>query len=410
MLRLAHVMWRHPMVSTLDQQGVPHALSLRFFDLDVRIRSDDRTHLDRFARMYRRFVTDDAEPVPGRDAGDVPSSVEYAIWTRPDNPWGGPVVVIDKEVHPLPARFRGLGVAALTPYVYQDIVCDILSRVRSHILIHAGVVARDGQGVLLVADSFHGKTTLVLALVRCGHRFLSDETAALGRADGCVHPFPRSLSLRPGTLERAGYPGVPISSMLEPGAPGSWGDKQVLDIEQIRPGCLGRAVPVGHVLLLSDPDEDARRPPERELAVLLDRADEDLFEAVRQIDGVSRLRVETARGCPLLRLRVSRRTAVYAQIEALCRARGVWILDVLTDPARAPAFSAPARLEELSRSQAILELLRRYQGGYRSAVLDELGGRSTRLFMELATLLGPARCHRLYVGPLDEMVELVCAL
>ena len=97
------------------------------------------------------------------------------------------------------------------------------------------------------------------------------------------------------------------------------------------------------------------------------------------------------------------------QIEALCRARGIWILDVMTGPTGAPSFEAPARLEALPRSQAVLELLRRYQGGYRSAVMDELGSPS-RLFVELAAILDQASCHRLYVGSLGEMVELVCGL
>ena len=54
-----------------------------------------------------------------------------------------------------------------------------MTRVRSHLLIHAGVVSRDGQGIILVADARHGKTTLVLELVRRGFQFLSDEMADL---------------------------------------------------------------------------------------------------------------------------------------------------------------------------------------------------------------------------------------
>ena len=94
--------------------------------------------------------------------------------------------------------------AILEGYTYEVVLNAILASVRSHFLVHAGVVARDDRGIVLAADSAHGKTTLVLELVRRGFKFLSDEMAALGRADGRVHPFPRSLRIRPGTLELAG--------------------------------------------------------------------------------------------------------------------------------------------------------------------------------------------------------------
>jgi hypothetical protein len=386
---------------------VPQFLALRFFDLDVHVRSDDKAHLDLFARMYTRFRSGRFRSgrfragisragrfqVTGASPPARPP-VECAVWTRPDNPWGRPVLVLAGEAHPL----RDAG--SLAPYVYQSILCDILARVRSHVLIHAGAVTRGGQGIVLAADSFHGKTTLVLELVRRGFQFLSDETAALGRADRRVHPFPRSLSVRPGTLERAGFP------ELAAGAP-SWGGKQLLDIEQIRPGCLGEAAPVGHVVILHDPEDDREDGSERELGVLLDGLDEDLLAAVGQIEGVADVRTETAHGYPLLQLRATRRTWAFSQIEALCQARGIWILDVLAGPAGAPNFTAPARLEAIPRSQAVVELLRRFQGGHKSAIMEEFGGRSTRLFMELAAIVGQADCWRLCVGPLHEMADLV---
>jgi hypothetical protein len=176
------------------------------------------------------------------------------------------------------------------------------------------------------------------------------------------------------------------------------------------PGCLGRAAPVGQIVVLSDPEEQDPAGGGRELRLLVDRAPPDLLSAVRQVPGVRALSVRDVRGCALLRMRAARRTTAYAQIEDLCRAQGVWILDVLTAASGPPSFAAPARLVPLPRSQALLELLRRYQGGFRSAVMDELGGHSTRLLAELAAIVGQARCYRLYVGSLEEMVELVCGL
>jgi hypothetical protein len=66
---------------------------------------------------------------------------------------------------------------------------------RSRIFVHAGVVAKDGRGLILPGVSFAGKTTLVAALVRAGALYYSDEFAVLD-LDGNVHPYPKALSLR----------------------------------------------------------------------------------------------------------------------------------------------------------------------------------------------------------------------
>jgi hypothetical protein len=366
-----------------------HQLNLRFFDLDTHIRSDSKAHLELFAQLYRRLGGNGAASATRQQA-------EFDILTRPDNPWGRPVVVFDGEVWPLrDARLLG-------GCVYESILKVILARIQSHVLIHAGALACQGQGLILAADSGHGKTTLTLELVRRGFKFLSDEMAALGRADRRVHPFPRALRIRPGTLERAGYP------QAAGGAPEWWG-KLILDIEHIQPGSLGQAAPIKHVVILKNPSLEKEAGATQELGVVLDHVDEAFVEAVGQIEGVSGLRVGAACGYPWLKLHAARRTFVFSQIEALCRARRFWVLDVITDPEEWPSFGTPARLETIPRSQAVMELIRRFMGGYKSAILDELGS-STRLFVELADIIGQADCHHLYVGPLHEMANLVCGL
>ena len=63
------------------------------------------------------------------------------------------------------------------------------------VFIHAGVVGWKGKAIVMPADSFRGKTTLVRELVRNGAEYYSDEYAVLDE-DGLVHAFPRDLSVR----------------------------------------------------------------------------------------------------------------------------------------------------------------------------------------------------------------------
>jgi hypothetical protein len=73
--------------------------------------------------------------------------------------------------------------------------------------IHAGVVASAGRAIVLPGASFAGKTTLVSALIRQGATYLSDECAVLD-ANGLVHPYARSLSMRSPDAKRGTHPQV----------------------------------------------------------------------------------------------------------------------------------------------------------------------------------------------------------
>lgn len=63
------------------------------------------------------------------------------------------------------------------------------------VFLHAGVVGWNGKAIILPADSFQGKSTLVTELVRLGATYYSDEYAICDK-DGLVHPFHRPIARR----------------------------------------------------------------------------------------------------------------------------------------------------------------------------------------------------------------------
>lgn len=377
---------------TLVKGLVNQELRLRFFDLYTIIKSDSSEFIDLFASMYRRFLADGS-------SSTVRSTAEFVLITNPDNQWGKPVIILNDEVCPLSDS------RLLEGYAYETILSSIITRIHSHLLIHAGVVSRNDQGIILVADARHGKTTLVLELIRRGFSFLSDEMAAMGRTDHLVHPFPRSLRVRPGTLELVGFPDA------AEGAP-TWLGKLILDIEEIKPGCLGKAVPISHIVILQDPANAEVEMADRrkqEMHILVDRLDDTLFAAISQDEGVTDVRVDVECGYPQIKLHAIRSTFVLSRIEALCKERQILVLDVIKGIEGSPTFESTAKLKSILQIQAVSELLRRFQGGYKSELLqDEFGGSSTQLFMEIASIVSQAKCHRLFVGPLKEMADLVC--
>jgi hypothetical protein len=71
----------------------------------------------------------------------------------------------------------------------------IASEAPQDIFVHAGVVAWNGQAILIPGPSMSGKTMLVAALLHAGATYYSDDYAVLDE-NGKAHPFPRPLSVR----------------------------------------------------------------------------------------------------------------------------------------------------------------------------------------------------------------------
>ncbi|WJW74428.1 HprK-related kinase A [Thiohalobacter sp. IOR34] len=66
----------------------------------------------------------------------------------------------------------------------------------THLVLHAAVIEREGQAVILPGPPGAGKSTLCAALVQRGWRLLSDELTLLRLSDGRIDPVPRPVSLK----------------------------------------------------------------------------------------------------------------------------------------------------------------------------------------------------------------------
>jgi hypothetical protein len=108
------------------------------------------------------------------------------------------------------------------------------------VALHAGGVERDGLGLVFPGRMEAGKTTLVAGLVRRGMGYLSDEAVAIDSETLLIRPYPKPLSLDPGSWA--------LFPELEPNAPlagdGYKRDQWHVPSAAIRAGALGRSCPV----------------------------------------------------------------------------------------------------------------------------------------------------------------------
>lgn len=72
---------------------------------------------------------------------------------------------------------------------------------------HAAVVVRDGRGLVIPGPSGQGKTTLTVALLQQGWRYVTDEALALDWDTGQPVGYPRPLGVSVSTAEMLGVRG-----------------------------------------------------------------------------------------------------------------------------------------------------------------------------------------------------------
>lgn len=85
-------------------------------------------------------------------------------------------------------------------YLEYEIYNLLIDKLTNYYLIHAGVVGFDHKAILFPAQSGSGKTTLIASLLKNGFKYLSDEIAIIEPQTLIVHPFPKPLNIKIGSL------------------------------------------------------------------------------------------------------------------------------------------------------------------------------------------------------------------
>jgi HprK-related kinase A len=85
---------------------------------------------------------------------------------------------------------------------------SVASHAHHFLMLHAAVLERHGQAVLLPGDPGAGKSTLTAALMLSGWRLLSDEIALVDRDDGRLVGLARPVSLKNASIDviRGAFP------------------------------------------------------------------------------------------------------------------------------------------------------------------------------------------------------------
>lgn len=349
-----------------------------FFDQTFELHSDHAETLTLMDVMFRRFAV-----TSNNNHGEV---LKYEVLTNV----GGPARIITKDYCYIVESQKKLRSLA-----HGIILRNTLAQIRSHLLFHAAALSRRDKGVILAADSGCGKTTLTLALVRQGFKFLSDDVAVLGLNDGELAPYPRSLLVREGTFQVFHqwdweWPSHEVVFKSE--------DRKVIHLsstfwgESCQPHCL---------IILRQPAQ----ADERTCEITLDSLPERLWVELAALGIQSHSKNNN--GFLVLKAK----EVLMNQIHEICERQGVLILDV-AEPAVAPSYyEKTPQLQKISKLTAAITLLQYFLNSSRSVLIQEhFQGSVAGLIEPIVNILKPVKCYQLTPGRLDQTVEIIHAL
>jgi HprK-related kinase A len=111
-------------------------------------------------------------------------------WWRPRKPR---LLLFETDVD---TPYRPFTDDTILPFLEWGINWCVASRSHHYLMLHAGMLEKNGNTLLLPAFPGSGKSTLCAALCHRGWRFLTDEIALVQPKDLALVPFPRLIPLK----------------------------------------------------------------------------------------------------------------------------------------------------------------------------------------------------------------------
>ncbi len=151
----------------------------------VRLKSAETSFLNWFYFFYKNFPCFSIESF-----ADLQISITRQKHIRR---FIKPQVIFQSEgTHP----FQPFPLSHALPLFEWGLNWCIARRSHQYLMLHSGVLEKNGRAIILPATPGSGKSTLSVALAMNGWRFLSDEFAILRPSDGEILPIPRPTPLK----------------------------------------------------------------------------------------------------------------------------------------------------------------------------------------------------------------------
>ncbi|MCU0596813.1 MAG: hypothetical protein MUC98_15320 [Desulfobacterota bacterium] len=343
-------------------------MGVRFYQiLDVRLRleSTRESLLETFHRNYARF----AVPV-------LPEGPNLSIRFEAEGPEGAFLEVNG-------CRDSYVGHAFPERKADNAITAAFMDRVEAYTVLHGAVLGSRESALAISGSQGAGKTTLTLALLKAGWTYLSDDFCPIHRETGLVHPFPRSLWVRPRDAQEAGD--LDRGKILVP-----------LEDEGIR--VETRPLPLRWLFCLVPP----ATTQERVHLTLRPHTGEDLLAELRARPWVTL--EASSRSSSEWDIAYAKGAGHTAELKTLLDHHHSAVWGTFSLPEGRPDFSQRAVLDPITPHEAALFLLRELKHAPAGVAGRMKPG---ALLIHLADILSGVRCFHLSPGELPERLVLI---
>ncbi len=170
----------------LQQQLAGSGVWVRTGPFSVKIQSHLKRVADGLRELYGQFEVRNPDEAFADFHIAIDSPKTLRRWIRPQVNFS-----FDGQL-----PFKPLPLDQAFPLLEWGLNWCVSVHAHQYLIIHAGVVEKNGLAAILPAPPGSGKSTLTAALVLSGWRLLSDELTLIDRTSGLIHPLPRPVSLK----------------------------------------------------------------------------------------------------------------------------------------------------------------------------------------------------------------------
>ena len=305
-------------------------------DIGLVLETDSEPLLSLFERDYALFR------VPSVDRKRV-LAVSAHLHDKQADPW----MSIDHK--PISLRNH----PAAPAYAYHVILRSLFDNLQDFLVLHAGVVASDGRGLILAGVPGTGKTTMVMELLKRGFSFFSDDFCPIHKESRLVYPFPRSVwrSVVSKPFERTGKASGPGGSLRSGKSP-------------TRPDQLGARVAKepcrAKWLICLDSGDDSYQECELEVALKEGSEGEQFLFDMRRLEDVTLERLNSGHDEWRIKYPIGR--GLTGKMKLLLEKYEHSLWQVFRRDSVGPDFSAEPVLSSIAPSEAAFYLLRDLKG------------------------------------------------
>ena len=366
-----------------------YSRQFQFLSAGLTLYSDDPAFIEIFSSIYQNFIQ------PAQPKNNI------LCYILKNGMLKSPVAVVDGIGYQLFAK------ELFFSHAHMIVLQHVIDAINDHLLIHAGVVAKNGRGFIVSGPSAFGKTTLMLELVARGYKFYSDEFCALRLSDFAISAFPRSLGIRKNSPF---LKNIEVNKCLLLKNIGR-GEKFLIDCKELFPESIGSSCNARYFILLRGVRNKEHTIQNTIIDLALYRSNQELIVSLCKNAGIELIETCTENNYIIYRFLIALHTGLMNTFRSICDQYRDDIFYQEQVVNEIPDFTALPNIERLSKSQASLEMLKSIRNrSSKSKLLERFNGKNSQLLLTIGDFLRNIDCYEMKTGSLHAMAEMIDAL